>query len=115
MPTPQGADARIDDIRNDLQSLRNDIVKLAQELPSMLSDVRDDSLHAARERVDRMKKNVDASLSQLSQRGREAAKAMNEVSDNMVQGIEESFHARPITTIAVALGVGYVLGSVRKR
>lgn len=115
MPVSQGADARIDDIRHDLQSLRNDIVKLAQELPSMLGDVRDDSLQAARERVDRMKENVDASLSQLSERGREAAKAVNEMTDNLVRGIEDSFHAHPITTIAVALGVGYVLGSVRKR
>ena len=81
----------------------------------MLSDARDGSLQAARERVDRMRENVDASLSQLSQRGREAAKAMNEMTDNMVHGIEDSFHARPITTIAVAVGVGYVLGSVRKR
>lgn len=115
MPTSQGADARIADIRRDLQSLRNDIVKLAQELPSKLSEVRDDSLQVARERADRLKEDIDASLSQLSERGREAAKAVNEMTDNLARGIEDSFHAHPITTIAVAIGVGYVLGAVRKR
>ncbi|HMA73345.1 MAG TPA: hypothetical protein VKP67_17950 [Xanthobacteraceae bacterium] len=115
MRTWQGANGGMDTVRHDLQALRNDVAKLAQEIPSMLSDVRDDSVQAARERVDRIKTNIDTSLSQLSERGREAADAVTEMTDDMTRSIEESFHAHPITTIVVALGIGYVLGSMRKR
>jgi ElaB/YqjD/DUF883 family membrane-anchored ribosome-binding protein len=101
----------MDNVRHDLQALRTDVVTLTQEIPSMLSEARDDSLRAARERVDRMKESIDVSLSQLGKRGRDAAQAMNDATDTL----GETFHAHPIATIAVAIGLGYALGVAHRR
>ena len=38
------ANGRFDKIRDDLQALSNDVAKLTQEIPSMLSEAGDDSL-----------------------------------------------------------------------
>jgi ElaB/YqjD/DUF883 family membrane-anchored ribosome-binding protein len=115
MRMAQSANGSMDNVKHDLQALRSDVAKLAQEIPSMLSEVRDDSLQAARERVDRIKENIDASLSQLGERGRETAQAVNEMTDNFARNLEDTFHAHPLTTIAVAIGLGYVLGAARGR
>jgi ElaB/YqjD/DUF883 family membrane-anchored ribosome-binding protein len=101
-----GANGSVDKAWRDLQELQNDVVKLAQELPSMLNQAGDGSLRAARERVDRMKKTIDVSLAQLTDSGRNAAQSVNE----MTHSIEETFRAHPIAVIVAAVGVGYMLG-----
>ena len=95
-----------DKIWRDLQELQNDVVKLAQEVPSMLGEVSDGSLRAARERLDRMKKTIDVSMASLNQSGRNAAQSVNE----MTHSIEATFHGHPIAVIVAAVGVGYMLG-----
>jgi ElaB/YqjD/DUF883 family membrane-anchored ribosome-binding protein len=100
------ANGRADKIWRDLQELQSDFTKLAQELPSMFGEVGGDSLRAARERVDRMRKTVDVSLANLSETGRNAVQSVNE----MTHSVEETFHAHPIAVIVAAVGVGYVLG-----
>ena len=44
-------------------------------------------------------------------KGREAAGAMREVSDNFVEAIDESIKTRPYTTLAIVAGLGF---SVRR-
>jgi ElaB/YqjD/DUF883 family membrane-anchored ribosome-binding protein len=112
MHSPSG---KIDDIRHDLQTLRNDVAKLAQEMPSLVSDVRDDSLRAARERVGRMKDSIDASLAQFSERSRGAAKAVNDATEDAARGLEEALREHPIAVIALAVGIGCVLGASLRR
>jgi ElaB/YqjD/DUF883 family membrane-anchored ribosome-binding protein len=109
------ANGNVDVLRHDLQTLRNDIAKLAQELPAKLNEVGDESLQAARERITRMKASLDTSLSQLSDRGREAARAVNDVSTTASQAIEESLDAHPVATVALAVGLGYLLGAMSRR
>jgi ElaB/YqjD/DUF883 family membrane-anchored ribosome-binding protein len=100
------ANGGVDKVWRDLQELRSDVVKLAQELPSTLNQAGDGSVRAVRERVDRMKKTIDVSLAQLSESGRNAAESVNE----MTHSVEETFRAHPIAVIVAAVGVGYVLG-----
>jgi ElaB/YqjD/DUF883 family membrane-anchored ribosome-binding protein len=115
MQAMHSASGKIDNIRHDLQALRNDIAKLTQELPSVLSDVRDDSLKAARDRVYRMKSDIDASLAQLSDRGRDAAKAVNDATGDVARGIEVSLREHPFAVIALAIGIGCVVGATLRR
>jgi ElaB/YqjD/DUF883 family membrane-anchored ribosome-binding protein len=101
-----GANGGVDKVWRDLQELQNDVVKLAQEMPSMLGEVSDGSLRAARERLDRMKKTLDVSLASLNESGRNAAQSVNE----MTHSIEDTFHRHAIAVIVAAVGVGYILG-----
>lgn len=112
MNSPVG---KIDDLRHDLQTLRNDIAKLAQEIPSLVSDMRDDSLNAARDRVGRMKDSIDASLAQFGERSRGAAKAVNDATEDMANGLEESLREHPVAVIALAVGIGCVIGATLRR
>jgi ElaB/YqjD/DUF883 family membrane-anchored ribosome-binding protein len=103
----RGVNGSMDKVWRDLKVLQSDVAKLTQEIPSMLNDAGDVSLRAARERVDRMKRHIEDSLSQLSERGRDAVQSVNEVTHN----VEETLHAHPIMIIAAAVVVGYVLGA----
>ena len=48
-------------------------------------------------------------------KGREAVEAVSEVRDNVAVAIDKSLKKRPYTTLALTLGVGFVLGAMWAR
>jgi ElaB/YqjD/DUF883 family membrane-anchored ribosome-binding protein len=105
----------VDDIRGDLQSLREDISHLADQVGNSLSDSGDDALGEAKAQLRRIKDNVDAIISGAGEKGREAREAVLDVTENFTDAIEESLQARPLTTLALAIGVGFVFGATWRR
>jgi ElaB/YqjD/DUF883 family membrane-anchored ribosome-binding protein len=105
----------VDDIRDDLQNLREDIAHLADQVGGSLSDSGDDALGEAKAQLRRIKDNVDAIIAGAGEKGREAREAVLDVTENFTDALEESLQARPLTTLALAIGVGFVFGATWRR
>lgn len=58
--------------------------------------------------------NVRSVVSDAQDKGRDAVKAVGEVGDNVAHAIDKSLEKRPYTTLALAVGIGFVLGAVWK-
>jgi ElaB/YqjD/DUF883 family membrane-anchored ribosome-binding protein len=54
-------------------------------------------------------------LSDVRDRGREAVEAAADVRDNMQSAIDRSLKDRPYTTLALAVGFGFLLGALWAR
>ena len=50
-----------------------------------------------------------------SAKGQEAVNAVREVGDTMVDAIDESLRKRPYTTLALAVGIGFLFGATWRR
>ena len=96
--TSRAAAAASYDIQADVQSLRNDVARLANQI----SDIFSSRGNAAWSRA---KSNVEGVVSDVSAKGQEAVDAVREVGDNMVDAIDESLKHRPYTTLALAVGI----------
>ena len=105
----------VDDIRGDLQKLREDISHLADQVGDSLSESGDDALGEAKAQLRRIKDNVDAIISGAGEKGREAREAVLDVTENFTDALEDSLQARPLTTLALAIGVGFVFGATWRR
>jgi ElaB/YqjD/DUF883 family membrane-anchored ribosome-binding protein len=92
------------DIQDDLQALRDDFGKLAEQVREILST----RGNAAWQRA---KSSIDDVVSDARDTGRDAAGAMRDVSDNFVDAIDESLKARPYTTLAIVAGLGFLFGA----
>jgi ElaB/YqjD/DUF883 family membrane-anchored ribosome-binding protein len=68
----------------------------------------------ANEMTDRVAAQVESTVSDLAQRGREASRSVREVSDNFSTALDRSLEKQPMTTLALAVGVGFVLGALWK-
>ena len=97
----RNASATVDSLQEDLTAMRDDVGKLSQQVVDLLSAKGSDAYKRA-------KKNFDA------KRG-EAADAVREVRDTFADAIEESVHERPYATLAIALGIGFVIGATWRR
>jgi ElaB/YqjD/DUF883 family membrane-anchored ribosome-binding protein len=104
----QAADEASSDIQNDLQALRDDFAKLADQVSAILSD----KGSAAWERA---RGTVNDAMSGAQDKGREAVGAVRDVSDTFVDALDQSLAKRPYTTLALVGVLGFMFGATWRR
>jgi ElaB/YqjD/DUF883 family membrane-anchored ribosome-binding protein len=95
-------------LQSDLQALRDDFARLAEQVGDILAGKGD----AAWQRA---KSSVDGVIADAQDRGREAVGAVRDVSDNFVDAIDESIKNRPYATLAIAAALGFLFGATWRR
>jgi ElaB/YqjD/DUF883 family membrane-anchored ribosome-binding protein len=106
--TRKAASAASGDIQQDLTALRDDVTRLTQQIGDILTS----RGNAAWKRA---KSNIEGVISDAESKGMEAVGAVREVGDNMVDAIDESLKKRPYTTLALAVGIGFLFGATWRR
>jgi ElaB/YqjD/DUF883 family membrane-anchored ribosome-binding protein len=104
----QAANEASGDIQADLQALRDDFARLADQVGAILGTKGSAAWQRARS-------SVDDIVAGAQDTGREAVGAMREVSDNFVDAIDESIKTRPYTTLAIAAGLAFLFGATWRR
>jgi len=69
---------------------------------------------AAANATDKAASQVESTMSEVAQRGRDASKSMRDVADNFGTALDRSLDRQPMTTVAMAVAVGFVLGALWK-
>jgi len=96
------------DFQKDLQALRDDFGRLAEQVRDILSS----KGNAAWRRA---KTSADGVMSDAQAKGQEAASAVRDVSGHFADAVDESIKNRPYTTLALAVGLGFLLGTSWRR
>jgi ElaB/YqjD/DUF883 family membrane-anchored ribosome-binding protein len=104
----QAASEASTDMQGDLQKLRDDFHRLADQVAEVLAG----RGNAAWRRA---KSSVDEVFADAQDKGRDAASAVREVSDHFVEAIDESIKTRPYTTLALVAGIAFLLGATWRR
>jgi ElaB/YqjD/DUF883 family membrane-anchored ribosome-binding protein len=104
----KAASAAPSDIQDDLAALRADVARLTQQIANILTARGGATWRMA-------KSNVEGVISEAQDKGMEAVDAVREVGDHLVDAIDESLKKRPYTTLALALGIGFLFGANWKR
>jgi ElaB/YqjD/DUF883 family membrane-anchored ribosome-binding protein len=96
------------DIQSDLQALRDDFSRLAEQVSDILSGKGSAAWQRARS-------SVDDVVAGAQDKGREAVDAVRDVSDNFVDAIDESIKKRPYVTLALVAGLGFLFGATWRK
>jgi ElaB/YqjD/DUF883 family membrane-anchored ribosome-binding protein len=95
-------------LENDLQALRDDFHRLAEQVADIVAG----KGNAAWRRA---KSSMDEAVADAQDKGRDAAAAVRQVSDNFVGAIDESIKTRPYTTLALVAGIAFLFGATWRR
>jgi ElaB/YqjD/DUF883 family membrane-anchored ribosome-binding protein len=96
------------DMQDDLQKLREDFHRLADQVSEILTN----RGNAAWRRA---KSSVDEAIADAHGKGRDAASAVREASDHFVEVIDESIKKRPYATLALVAGIAFLIGATWRR
>ena len=96
------------DIQADLAAMRDDVTKLTSQLADIMASRGGVAWRKA-------KANVEGVVTDVQDKGMEAVDAVREVGDNVVDAIDESLKKRPYTTLALAVGLGFLFGATWRR
>jgi len=95
-------------IQADLESLRNDVRRLTDQISDIVTSKGTAAWNRARS-------NIEGVVSDATAKGQKAVNAAREVGDNMTDAIDESLRKRPYTTLALAVGIGFLFGAMWRR
>lgn len=104
--------ATVDDIRKDMQALRDDVTRLAEQVSALLTASGDEAMGEVKERLRRLRDNMGEAVTDAGGRGRDA---LMDVTDNLGEAIEDAVQEHPLTTIALAVGLGFLFGTAWRR
>jgi ElaB/YqjD/DUF883 family membrane-anchored ribosome-binding protein len=96
------------DIAKDLQALRDDLARLAEQVRDIVASKGNAAWRRAKSRVDDVVSDAQA-------KGQEAVGNVREVSDRLVDAIDDSISSQPYTVLAIAVGLGFLLGATWRR
>jgi ElaB/YqjD/DUF883 family membrane-anchored ribosome-binding protein len=112
MASTKDAAATVEDIQHDVQALRDDLARLAGQVSELLAAGGGEALGKIKRRVDRMQDGLDETISDVGERSREA---LSDVSEHLGEALQESLQEHPLTTIALAVGLGFLFGTAWRR
>jgi ElaB/YqjD/DUF883 family membrane-anchored ribosome-binding protein len=104
------ASGTIDEIEHDLQAMRDDVTRLAQQVAGLLSAAGSEALRGVKAHMHRAQQGLDAGDS-----GLEAVHAVRDTTASAVGALEHVVHERPFATLAIAIGLGFLFGATWRR
>jgi ElaB/YqjD/DUF883 family membrane-anchored ribosome-binding protein len=102
------ASAAAPDIAADLKALREDVGRLAAQISEIFAAKGGNVWQ-------RTRASVDDALADVQGAKAEAIDAVRDVGDNLLGAIDDSLEQRPYTTLALAFGIGFLLGGMGRR
>ena len=107
--------ATVEDIQRELKVIRDDIARLADQVSTLLSSGGNDAIREVKAQIDRFRDRLDDVLSDAGAKGLDAIGGLRDSADTLVDSLEDAVRKRPISTLGVALGVGFLFGVTWRR
>jgi ElaB/YqjD/DUF883 family membrane-anchored ribosome-binding protein len=104
----QAASEASGDLQSDLKKLREDFHRLADQVAEILASRGNTAWRRA-------KSSVDEAIAGAQDKGQDAASAVREVSDHLVEAIDDSIKTRPYMTLALVAGIAFLFGAAWRR
>jgi ElaB/YqjD/DUF883 family membrane-anchored ribosome-binding protein len=107
--------ATIGEIQSDLYSVQEDVAKLADHVTELLGGKSDEVIEDVKQRVGRLRESIDSAISEVGTGSRTAMRDAKDGLKDFGETLEDTLRERPFTMLALAVGLGVVVGSTWRR
>jgi len=102
-------------LEKDLAAVKNDISALTEQITDALNSFAGTAGKQARRGYRQARANVDSAVDDLSERGSAAMDAAQDAATSIEETLEDLVHERPLATVGLALGLGFLIGAAWRR
>jgi len=102
-------------LEKDVAAVKSDIAALTDQITDALNTFANSSSKQARRGYSQARENVDSAIDDMSERGSAMMGAAQEAYGSIEETLEAAIVQRPLATVGLALGIGFLIGAVWRR
>ena len=102
-------------LEKDVAAVKNDISALTDQITDALNSFAGTATKQARRGYKQARANVDAAMDDASERGSAAMEAAQDAAYSIEESLEDVITQRPLATVGLALGLGFLIGVTWRR
>jgi ElaB/YqjD/DUF883 family membrane-anchored ribosome-binding protein len=110
--TRQQLDERLE---KDVAAVKNDIAALTDQITDALNSFAGSARKQARRGYKQARENVDATVDDMTERGSAMMDAAQDAAGSIGETLEDAITQRPLATVGIALGLGFLIGVTWRR
>jgi ElaB/YqjD/DUF883 family membrane-anchored ribosome-binding protein len=113
---PDWADKATEDrLQKEVTAVKNDISALTEQITDVLNSFSGSAKSQARRGYQQARASMDSTLDDMSDRGSAMMDAAQDAAASLEESLEEVISQRPLATIGIALGIGFLIGIAWRR
>ena len=102
-------------LEKDVAAVKNDISALTDQITEVLNSFAGTASKQARRGYKQARANVDSAVDDMSERGGAMMDAAQDAASTIEESLEDVITQRPLATVALALGLGFLIGVTWRR
>lgn len=95
--------------------MKNDISALADQITDVLNSFAGTAGKQARHGYRQARAGVDSAVDDMSERGSAMMDAAGDAAHSIEETLEDAIAQRPLATVGIALGIGFLIGAAWRR
>lgn len=95
--------------------MKNDISALTEQITDALNAFAGSAGKQARRSYRDARANVDATVDDMSERGSAMMDSAYDAASSLEESLEDAIAQRPLATVGIALGIGFLIGAAWRR
>ncbi|MGY3449988.1 DUF883 family protein [Bradyrhizobium sp. USDA 4353] len=107
--------ANYERLQKDVHAVKNDIAALTEQITDALNAFAGQASKQARSGYRQARDNMDQTFDDMSERGGAMLGAAQDAAHSMEERLEDVIAQRPLATVGLALGLGFLIGVAWKR
>ena len=104
-----------DRLEKDVAAVKSDIAALTDQITDALNTFANSAGKQARRGYKQARENVDSAIDDVSERGSAMMEAAQDAYGSLEETLEDAITQRPLATVGIALGIGFLIGAVWRR
>jgi ElaB/YqjD/DUF883 family membrane-anchored ribosome-binding protein len=102
-------------LEKDVAAVKNDISALTDQVADALNSFAGTAKKHARRGYSQARANVDSTVDDVSERGSAMMDAAHDAARSIEETLEDVITQRPLATVGLALGLGFLIGATWRR
>ena len=107
--------ATFERLEKDVTAVKNDISALTDQITDALNSFAGNATKQARRGYKEARANVDSAVDDMSERGSAMMGAAQDAAYSIEESLEDAITQRPLATVGIALGLGFLIGATWRR
>jgi ElaB/YqjD/DUF883 family membrane-anchored ribosome-binding protein len=102
-------------LEKDVAAVKSDISALTDQITDVLNSFTNSAGKQARRGYRQARENVDSAFDDMSERGSAMMEAAQDAYGSIEETLEDAITQRPLATVGLALGIGFLIGAAWRR